>query len=521
MSVTLSKRSSFGTVNVGCQPVAGISPKEALDNVLISLNINIPTDPPDNQTYRLCKISGMPPILGSPEMLAAAKKAKLTAILGEDASTTDADRLIQQKALNDAASRNEAAIAAGVANTSGDPSRERFTNVESPKVVEGYSNQIENLFSSIVNDVKLFFGYIIVMVLVVALCYAILSISPPAFEFASDMAQSSFKIVGDIFTILFTGLGLSLSGFVDISSATGSGIINMLTMVLNVCFSVLKDLGISIYSLISVLLFSLSTIFFAGINYISQQVLNFAQITFGETEWLAANGFSFMYQQTLSFITMISTVSTNTAIILKDQFMNFFTVSTGTGATFFTIIYQLFLLFFTILFTLISLITTLFLSSIAFILNFFLGTTTNIVQTLYNYSSDQIDIFVKLAFGSSSSLFKILYELILLIGKLIFASLYTLVEVILSVFGALLKLILGSSSNIMNMILNFITLLTTILKNIGSGFFLIIYDIFSLLGKTIGSLPGMSFSYVANLFANVFSKFGTGSGAAAPAAAAE
>ena len=66
----------------------------------------------------------------------------------------------------------------------------------------------------------------------------------------------------------------------------------------------------------------------------------------------------------------------------------------------------------------------------------------------------------------------------------------------------------------MSMILNFITLLTTLLKNIGHGFFVIIYDIFSFLGKTIGTLPGMSFTYVANLFANVFSKFGTGSGGA-------
>ena len=517
---TLTKRSSFGTVNVGGLPVAGITPKEALDNVLISLNINIPTDPPDNQTYRLCKISGMPPILGSPDMIAAAKKAKLTAMLGEDASTTDADRSIQQKALGDATARNEAAIAAGIANSSGDPNSEKFTNIEPPKVVEGYTNQIENLFTGIVTDVKLFFGYIIVMILVVVLCYALLSISPPAFEFAADMAQYLFKIIGDICTILFTGLGLSISGMVDISSATGTGLVNMFSMVLNICFAVLKDFGYSIYSLMSVLLFSLSTIFFAGLNYITQQVLNFAQLTFGETEWLAANGFNFMYQQTLSFIDMISTTTTGAAIFVKDQLMNFFTVSSGTGATFFTIMYQLILLFFTIIFTLISLITTLLLSSIAFILNFFLGTTTNIVQTLYNYSSDQIDIFVKLAFGSSSSLFKIIYELILLIGKLVFASLYTLVEVLLSVIGAVMKLILGSSSNLMSMILNFITLITTLLKNVGSGFFLIIYDIFSFLAKTIGALPGMSFTYVANLFANVFSKFGTGSGAGAGAAAA-
>ena len=480
---------------------AGISAKDALDNTLISLNIMIPTNPPDNQTYRLCKISGMPPMLGSPEMLDAAKKAKLTASLGEDANITDADRAIQQKSLDDAAVRNAAAIAEG----------EKFTNIQ-PKLIEGMndaasSNQIENLFTGIVNDVKLFFGYVMVMILVFVLCYSLMTVSPAAFSFLSTFFVFLLKNLGDIATILFTGLGLSLTGIVDILSGVAVGLTTIVSMILNICFSVFKDFAFAIYAMISVSLYSIWTIIFAGMNYITQQVLNFAELTFGTSSWLGASGFNFVYQQTLSFVEIISTTSNKALIYMKDQIMNFLQVSSGTGVTFFDILWKLILLFFTILFTLLSTIVTLLLSSIAFILNFFLGTTTNIVQTLYNYSSTQIDLFIKMAFGSGSSLFKIVYELILLIGKLIFASLYTFVEVLLSVITALMRLILGTSGGVMDMIINFFTLISTLLKNVGYGIFIVIYDIFSFLGKTIGTLPSMSFTYVANLFANVFSKY--------------
>ena len=63
------------------------------------------------------------------------------------------------------------------------------------------------------------------------------------------------------------------------------------------------------------------------------------------------------------------------------------------GITIIDILYKLVLLFFTIVYTCVTTLITLTLSSIAFILNFFLGTTTNIVQTLYNYSSDQGQIY--------------------------------------------------------------------------------------------------------------------------------
>jgi len=483
--------------------IAGISAKDALDNVLISLNINIPSNPPDNQTYRLCKISGMPPMIGSPEMLAAANKAKLTAALGEDENTTDADRAIKQKAADDAALRNAAATAAG----------ESFTNV-TPKLIEGLgepasSNQIENLFTGIVNDVKLFFGYVIVMILVFVLVFALMSMTPATFGFLATTFTFIIKQLGDILTMLFTGLGLSLTGVVEMLQGMALGLTAAVSMIINICFSVFRDFALAIYAMISVGLYSISTIFFAGLNYITQQVLNFAELTFGTSSWLGSSGFNFVYQQTLSFVEVISLTSNKALIYMKDQIMNFWAVSSGTGVTFFDIFYKLILLFLTLVFTLASTIITLLLSSIAFILNFFLGTTTNIVQTLYNYSSEQIDLFIKMTFGSGASLFKIVYELILLIGKLVFASLYTLVEVLLSVITALMRLILGTSSGVLDMFINFHTLIFTLLKNIGSGLFLIIYDIFSFLGKTIGSLPGMSFTYIANLFANVFSKYGS------------
>jgi len=480
---------------------AGISAKDALDNVLISLNINIPSDPPDNQTYRLCKISGMPPLIGSPDMMKAAMNAKLTASLGEDANITDADRAIKAKADDDAAARNAAAIAEG----------EKFTNIQ-PKIVEGMeggaasSNQIENLFTGIINDVKLFFGYAIVMILVIFLCYTLMSASPTAFTFLSDAFVFVFKNVGDIATMLFTGLGLSLTGAVDMLSGVAVGLTAIVSMIVNICFAVFKDFAFAVYGIISIALSSMSTILFAGINYVTQQVLNFADMTFGTSGWLGASGFNYVYAQTLTFIGFTSIVIEKALVYLKDQIFNFYQASSGSGITILDMLYKLSFLFFTIVYTFTTTLITLLLSSIAFILNFFLGTTTNIVQTLYNYSSDQIDLFVKLVFGSGSSMFKIVYELIILIGKLIFASLYTFVEVLLSIISALMKLILGSSGSIMNMIMNFFSLIITLLQNIGSGVLTIIYDIFAFLGTTLGNLPGMSFSYIANLFSSVFNK---------------
>jgi len=496
----LMNRSSFKTLDINRVGVAGVSVKSALNNTLISLNIAIPENPPDNQTYRLCKISGMPPMIGSPEMLAAARKAKLTADIGEDSEITDADRLLRAKADDDAITRNNAAIAAGAS--------ESFTNIP-PKLIEGMgsTNQIENLFANITRDVKLFIGYIIVMILVGVLCFILMSVAPAAFGFTSNAFIFTVKNVGDIGTMLFTGLGLSLTGMMEILQMIVIAMTNMVSMIINVCVSVFKDLFIAIYSMISIALSSVATIIGAAFTYITQQVLNFAQLTFGTTGWLGSTGFSVIYQQTLSFIEMMSNTSYKSIVFIKDQIANFLQVSGGTGISIFDIIYKLILLFFTIIFTVLSTLVTFLLSSIAFILNFFLGTTTNIVQTLYNYSSEQVDLFVKMTFGTGASLFKIIYEFIMLIGKLLFASIYTCIEVLLSIITALMRLILGTSGGVFDMLLNFFTLISTLLKNIGSGIFYVIYDSLSFLGKTIGSLPSMSFNYIINLFSNVFSKY--------------
>ena len=477
-----------------------VSRKDALDNTLLSLNMIIPSDPPDNQTYRLCKISGMPPIIGSPEMLAAARKAKLTEIIGEDPNINDADKGIRQRSLDEAAARNEAAAKVG----------EKFQNI-SAEFVEGggvpaSTNQIENLFNGVVNDVKLFFGYAIVMVLVFVLCYILITASPAAFSFVASIFSFILRNGGNTLNILFTGLGLTMTSVFQTLGTIIISITSILSLVINILFSVLKDLGIAIYTMITVALYFMLTISLGTLGYITQQILNFGHLVFGTTEWILSSGFTFIYQQIVSFIQIISGIGTKAFVYIKDQIMNFIQVSSGSGISFVEIIGKLFLLFFTIVFTLITSIITLLLSSIAFILNFFLGTTTNIVQTLYNYSAEQIDTFVKVVYGSGTSFFRIIYELVLLVGRISFASFYTLVEVTLSIIAALMKLILGSSSNLMLMFMKALTLILSFLSNIGSGMYGILSDIFSFIGTALGKLQGMSLSYISNLFSSVFNK---------------
>lgn len=186
---------------------------------------------PNFNTFRKCKISGFEPINKPPEEIQRLKKIQESEEEGESTDITDENRLAIQKAQEEREKRGE-----------------RFTE----------NFQENNIFKQVFNNLKLVFGYILVLIIIGIL----IMISPTVFNmihnfvinFLIPVMTYLLTVIGQIVAIVGKSLFMAGEGLFFFIVALLTPIFNILNIIIGMSTDLLKNIFISVMSI-----FGLST----------------------------------------------------------------------------------------------------------------------------------------------------------------------------------------------------------------------------------------------------------------------
>jgi hypothetical protein len=186
---------------------------------------------PDYTIFRKCKISGVESIIKPPEEIQRLKK----------------------------------------------PNEETFENISENTPQKNIEKFTPDIFKSIEQNLKLVFGYILVLILLAVLIY----LSPPLFNFLYETIGVVLTVLTEYIVIIGKMLMLSAEGVIFFVIGIISSIMSVIGIIANISMDVIKDLFLGVFGTIGLLLNISKEILTDAIMYFINLFKNFGETSLG------------------------------------------------------------------------------------------------------------------------------------------------------------------------------------------------------------------------------------------------